>query len=111
MMAHISEIDTDELRSKVETHFQSKKINIGALLNAMNVNEVKSYEADDQRRFLSKQQATVKKLDPWLEKIKKKQIWSPDIIQEKDRIQVLDSVTTNEVVTNIDKYIAKRKNK
>ena len=92
MSQHLVPIDREEIKKKVELYFASKRIQINARLDGMKMNAVQSNENSTQSRFLSPSESKVKKLDPWLTKMKHKQILCPDVLKESDRITILDVV-------------------
>jgi len=56
----------------------------------MNVNLVKSDEHPDQRRHLTIKESQVQKLDPWLDRVKKKETCLKELNDESAKIKVLD---------------------
>jgi hypothetical protein len=75
------------------------------MLNAMDLNQVASFESFDQRRYLTFNQATVMKLDSWLDRVKKGQSCSEEINSEAARIKVLDIEQNSKIVTDIKEYV------
>lgn len=105
MMAHIVQIDKDDIRQKVMTNFSTKRINQSALLNAMDVNLVNGVEHPDQRRHLTIKEAKVSKLEPWLDRVKKKETCLRELNDEAAKIKVLDVEETSTVVDNLREYL------
>lgn len=71
----------------------------------MNVNLVKSDEHPDQRRHLSIKESQVQKLDPWLNRVKKKETCNKEQLDESAKIKVLDVQETSTIVDNLREYL------
>lgn len=72
----------------------------------MNTNQVQSHESAGQRRHLSIKESKVFKLDPWLDRVKKKQMCSPEINSEAARIKVLDVERQYRYINSKEAYLA-----
>ena len=105
MKNHVVDIDRADVQSKVVGNFRAKSQYQSSMLNAMNVNQVSSFESFDQRRYLTFDQATVMKLDSWLSRVKKNQTCAEEINSEAARIKVLDIEQSSKIVTDLREYI------
>ena len=71
----------------------------------MDVNLVKSDEHADQRRHLSIKESKVQKLEPWLDRVKKRETCLKELNDESAKIKVLDVQLTSTVVDNLREYL------
>ena len=101
---HIIPIDFNQIRDKVRLFFFAKHHNTTTLLDALNINQVQSFEHSDQRRYLNTSEHNVHKLDSFLDRVKKKTTCSEEIITEGDKIRILDVEVKKRIVKDLNEY-------